>query len=110
MILKYEFGGNEYEPGDDFEFEITEEQAKITLVKIMVNSIIRKSKIELTDKEEKIIKETVEFMLEDLDYRDIDDAKEPLDIYKDELLDYYQLEAGAMYHDALLEEKEKKYL
>jgi hypothetical protein len=94
MIINYSFGGDEYEVGDDFEYEVD-----YTDVRDALRHIIKKE-FQIKQEDEKTLK-LLDFIIKDLD---VDDALEAY--FEDDLRDYFYDEAYEAYSDACEYEKD----
>lgn len=97
MIIKYEFGGDDYEAGDDFEYEVD-----YTDVRDALRYIIKKE-FKIKKDDEQALK-LLDFIIKDLD---IDDALE--EYFEDDLRDYFENDAYEAYKDACDYEADRWY-
>jgi hypothetical protein len=94
MIINYSFGGDEYEVGDDFEYEVDYIDVQDALRHII------KKEFKIKKEDEKALK-LLDFIIKDLD---VDDALEAY--FEDDLRDYFYDEAYEAYCDACEYEKD----
>lgn len=87
MLINYEFGGDDYEAGDDFEYEVD-----YTDVRHALRYIIKKE-FKIKKDDEQALK-LLDFIIKDLD---IDDALK--EYFKDDLRDYFENDAYEAYKD-----------
>lgn len=110
MILKYEYGGDETQPYNEFEYEITEDESYNAIITMLSAKIVGKAKVELDDYDKALIKGTVSLLVKELRYRDFDGIEDFNEVFKDELCDYFENEAISYKRECDAQDWEEKFM
>lgn len=103
MILNYEFGGNDYEPGDDFEYEVDYDEVVEAISYYMADSYIHHivhtnknlppDKVKDLIKGKKVLAKALAYVFKNFDLVTDEVEDDMMDIIKE----YYQEEAYEAY-------------
>lgn len=105
MIITYEFGGNDYEPGDDFEYEVDYDQRVEAIANYMadnyIHHIVQKHKpsteqVKRLRHSKQILADAFAYTLKDFDLVSDEVEDDMIDIIKE----YWEEDAQEQWNDS----------